>query len=264
VTLPSDDPDGPLGLAGSLFDHLAALRTMLIHIFLAVGVGISMAVPLAPHVMEILKIPFVRSGVGDPDKMLKVMEVTGAFSAAMSTVLWTGILISFPLIIWAISNFIFPALKVHEKRYVLAAILLGVFFFIVGVSLGFFWIVPVGLQWLYGINQWFGVKCDFILLKDYVGFVGQMLISLGVAFQVPVIVLILGCIGVLKSKQLKDARRVVIVLLMIAAMLLTPGGDPVSMLCVTLPLALIYEICIFVIWLNERARSRRDLLTTSH
>lgn len=254
MTLPNDESDATFDLRGSLFEHLAALRTMLIQILLALGVGIGCAIPLAPHVMELLKVPFQRSGVGDPNTMLKVMEVTGAFTAAMWTVLWTGVLISFPLVTWAFANFIFPALKVRERRYVVIAIVMGVIFFMIGVTIGYLWIVPVGLQWLYGVNQWFGVKCDFILLKDYVSFVGQMLISLGVAFQVPVIVMMLGCLGILKSSQLRAQRRIVFVLLMIAAMLLTPGGDPVSMICVTIPLALLYEICIAVIWLNERSR----------
>lgn len=253
MTLVRDRVLRPEADFGSLFEHLAALRRMLIQAVLAILAGVAIAIPVAPRVMGWMKEPLARSGIGDPGTMLKVIEVAGAFTAAMWTVLWTGVILSFPVVIWAVAAFIFPALKVNEKRYVLAAVVLGVLFFAAGVAAGYAWILPLGIRWLYGVNQWFGVDCDFIILKDYLNFAGQLLLALGVAAQAPVLLLILGFMGLVRSEGLRGARRLVVILLMVAAMLITPGGDPVSMLFVTVPLILLYELCILLIWLKEKA-----------
>ena len=117
--------------------------------------------------------------------------------------------------------------------------------------MGYFLTLPLALRVMFRINNWLGASCEFVELSDYVGFVMKLLIAFGLAFELPVIIIVLGSLGIISSDQLRSKRRYVIVLLMVAAMLLTPP-DPLTMLMMAAPLALLYELCIWVIRLKER------------
>jgi sec-independent protein translocase protein TatC len=94
-------------------------------------------------------------------------------------------------------------------------------------------------------------------LSNYVAFVLKLLISFGLAFQLPVILVALGSAGIVSATQLREKRRHVIVGLMVAAMLLTPP-DPLTLLLMAIPLILLYEICIWIVLVKERRREPAD------
>jgi len=119
--------------------------------------------------------------------------------------------------------------------------------------MGYFVTMPVALRMMFRINAWMRVSCEFVELSDYVSFVLRLLIAFGLAFELPVVVVVLGSIGVVSSDQLRAKRRHVIVGLLIAAMLLTPP-DPLTQILMAGPLVLLYELCIWVVWFRERAR----------
>jgi sec-independent protein translocase protein TatC len=123
--------------------------------------------------------------------------------------------------------------------------------------MGYFVTLPVALELMLRINRWLGVRCEFVELGDYVSFVLKLLICFGLAFELPVIVLALGTVGVVNSGQLRRYRRHVIVGLLVAAMLLTPP-DPVTQLLMAAPMALLYEACIWLVRLIERRRGEQE------
>jgi sec-independent protein translocase protein TatC len=113
--------------------------------------------------------------------------------------------------------------------------------------------MPVALRMMFRINDWMRVSCEFVELGNYVSFVLRLLIAFGLAFELPVVVVVLGSIGIVSSDQLRARRRHVIVGLLIVAMLLTPP-DPLTQIMMAGPLVLLYELCIWVVWFRERAR----------
>jgi len=216
--------------------------------------GMAVAIPAAPRILEILKAPVARSGL-DPETFLRVLRVAGGFSIALRVVFWSGLLIGSPFIVCAIGAFVSPALTVRERKSALTASAFAVLLFAGGVLMGYLVTLPVALRVMLRINRWLGVTCDFVELSDYVSFSLKLLIAFGLAFEMPVVLLTLGRLGVLSSDHLRSKRRHVIVGLMIVAMLLTPP-DPLTQLLMAAPMALLYEACIWLIWFSERRRQQ--------
>jgi sec-independent protein translocase protein TatC len=117
--------------------------------------------------------------------------------------------------------------------------------------MGYVITLQVAIRVMLRINRWLGTTCEFVELSDYVSFILRLLIAFGLAFELPVIILALGHAGVIRSAQLRNKRRHVIVGLMIVSMLLTPP-DPLTLVLMAVPMALLYEACIWLIWCRER------------
>lgn len=233
--------------------HLEDLRRTLLWCVAAFALGLLAAIAPAPLILDWLKVPVARAGV-DPDTFLKVIRVTGGFAITMRIVFWSGLLVSLPVMLVAIAWFVFPGLTRRERRAVTVAVGAAAFLFAGGVSLGYFLTLPVALRWMLRINAWIGVSCEFVELSDYVAFVLKLLIAFGLACELPIILLTLGSLGIVSSDLLRSKRRHVVVGLMVVAMLLTPP-DPFTLLMMAAPMTLLYELCIWLIWLQERRRA---------
>jgi sec-independent protein translocase protein TatC len=235
-------------------EHLSDLRQTLIRCAVALLLGILIAIPLAPWILEVLRIPVARAG-RDPGEFLRILKVAGGLSLVIRVVFWSGMLISAPGVVWAIAEFVFPGLTAREKMAVRRGAAFAVCLFVAGVLLCYFMTVPVAIRMMLAINTWIGETTEFVDLTDYVGFVLKLLLAFGLAFQLPVVLLALGSVGILTSDQLRDKRRHTIVGILVAAMLLTPP-DPVTQLMMAVPLVLLYEVCIWGIRAMELRRGR--------
>ena len=174
----------------------------------------------------------------------------------MRVVLWTGLMLAFPGILYAAAQFVYPGLRPLERRSVTRALGVASILFIGGVTLGYFMVLPVAIQMMLRFNDWIRVGYDFVILADYVSFMLKLLLAFGLAFELPVVVLALCSMGLVSSRGLREKRRHVIVGLMVVAMLLTPQ-DPLTMLMMGIPLCLLYEGCIWMIWYSEKQASAR-------
>jgi len=243
-----DNPDQ----AKPFLEHLDDLRKTIVRSAALLVAGMLIAIPVAPRVLHLTKVPLIKAGM-DPDVFLKVIRVAGGLSIAMRVIFWSGLLISIPFIILVVGSFVFPGLKRKERQAILHSSGFAVALFAGGVCMGYFVTMPVALRMMFRINAWMRVSCEFVELGDYVSFVLRLLIAFGLAFELPVVIVVLGSIGVVSSDQLRARRRHVIVGLLIAAMLLTPP-DPLTQIMMAGPLVLLYELCIWVVWFRERAR----------
>jgi sec-independent protein translocase protein TatC len=234
-------------------EHLEDLRRAILWSLAFLAVGILIAIPLAPLVLYLVKVPLVRAGV-DPAQFLRVLRVAGGFSTAMQVIFWTGLIISAPFIVFAVGNFVAPGLTVRERRTIGHAAGFAVVLFVAGVALGYFSTLPVAVRMMLGINKWMGISCEFVELGDYVSFVLGILLAFGLAFELPMIVVILGSLGIVSSKQLREKRRHVIVGIFIIAAILTPP-DAMTQIMMAVPLVLLNELCIWLVWFRERKRA---------
>jgi len=230
--------------------HLDDLRKTVIWAAGFLFVGFLIAIPMAPWVLAWLKIPYYNAGL-DALVPLRVNQVGSGLAIALRVIVWSGLLISLPFVVLSIGSFVLPGLTAKEKRVVRNHASFSILLFIAGVWMGFRWTVPVALQVMLNIEAWIGEASAFWETPGYVSFVLRMLIAFGLAFQLPLLVLILGNLGILTSSQLREKRRHVIIGLMVLAMFLTPS-DPVTMLLMGIPLVALFEICIWLIWAKER------------
>ncbi len=235
-------------------EHLDDLRRTLLWSVVSLGVGMAFAFPLAPHVLTLLKVPVARAGK-DPETFLRVLRVAGGLSITLRIGFWGGLLLALPFILMAVAWFVFPGLTVRERRAIRNALGLAVLLFAVGVSFGYFMVLPSVMQLMLRINEWLGLTSDFVELGDYVAFVLRLLIAFGLAYELPVVIIVLGNLGIVTSQSLRAYRRHVVVGLLVAAMLLTPP-DPLSQLMMALPLVVLYEICIWIVWARQRAAKK--------
>lgn len=249
VPLPAEAPDG---MATKPFvDHLDDLRRTILWSLASLVAGMAVVFPLAPYVLAWLKGPVARAGL-DPDTFLRVLRVAGGLSITLRIGLWGGVLLALPFILIAVGWFVFPGLTRRERQTVRRALWMAVLLFATGVAFGYVIVLPAVVQLMIRINTWLGLMTEFVELGDYVSFVLRLLIAFGLAYELPVVVVALGHLGILTSRSLRNYRRHVAVGLLVTAMLLTPP-DPLSQIMMALPLVALYEVCIWIVWARERS-----------
>jgi sec-independent protein translocase protein TatC len=252
MALPDDNEEGIL--TKPFLEHLADLRKALVWsacIVLVAAVGI---VPFVPSIIQWLKLPIARAGL-DPNNCLTTLTVMGGLNIVLKTVLWGAILVSAPFVFWAIAWFVFPGLTRRERRAVIVAAVVSAVLFATGVILGYC-MMPYAITVFVGINAWAGTPSTVWDMAAYVTFTIRMLLAFGVVFELPIVVMALGYIGIVDSGMLRATRRHVFVGMLILAAIVTPQQDPFSMLALALPLALLHEACIWILWARERRSAR--------
>lgn len=234
------------------FDHLRDLRVTIIQCLAALTIGILVALPATPRLLDMVEAPLQKAGK-DPDSFLVMFRVVEPFSITMKFAFWCGLILSLPLVLYFIARFVFPGLLKKERKAVLWSLGAGAVLFAAGIGMGYVITLPVALKVMFRIGEWLGKTPPFIELSNYVSFSLRLLVAFGCAFELPVVVLALGRLDLVSSSWLRGKRRHVIVGLMVLAMLLTPS-DPYTMLLMALPLVALYEICIWIIWGWERKK----------
>lgn len=165
-----------------------------------------------------------------------------------------GLVIASPWVFYQAWAFVAAGLYRHERRYVKKYLPYSLGLFLTGVFLCFFFVLPLTLQFLLKFNVWLGVA-PTLRLSDWMGFASILPLIFGVSFQTPLIMLLLERIGILSVDDFRAKRKIAILVITIAAAVLTPGTDPISMLLLAIPMVLLYEIGIVLIGNSGRKGS---------
>jgi sec-independent protein translocase protein TatC len=180
-----------------------------------------------------------------------------AFVIATKIAFYGGLAIASPFIFYFVANFVFPALKIREKRYIYRGLGFGFGLFVTGVSFCYFVMMPMALAVSVKYAEWFGIKANQWRAEEYIGFVCKFMLGMGLGFEMPVVILTLVKIGVLNYRILKSARRYVIVIaFVLGAVLTTP--EVITQILMAFPLLLLYEISVWVAWYWERQDKKRE------
>lgn len=238
--------------AKPFLDHLEDLRRMLFRVLGSLVIGMLIAIPFTPTILDLLKYP-LEGLVDDPDQFLRSMQVAGAFSSIMRMSFWSGLLFSIPFIVFFVGQFVFPGLTQLERKAALTASISSFVLFVIGVALGYFITLRVAIGVMMKLHGWIGIQAEWTV-TSYVAFTTHLLIGFGLAFQLPVLVMALGKLGLVDSRQLRDHRRHVFIGLLVMAMFLTPP-DVITQLIMAAPLFILYEGCIWLLWSAERKRA---------
>jgi sec-independent protein translocase protein TatC len=184
------------------------------------------------------------------------LSPAGAFVVATKVAFYAGLVLAAPLILYFIAQFVFPALKLREKKYIYLALILGGGLFATGVCFCYFVLMPVALSASMQYSEWLGFSAFEWRAEDYIGFVCKFMLGMGLGFELPVVVLTLVKIGVLNYRSLASARRYVIVInFVLGAVLTTP--EVITQLLMAIPLQLLYEISVWIAWYWERRDKKR-------
>lgn len=235
--------DTPMGV----MDHLDALREALVFSLVAWLVATIVALVFSPQILAWLKSPAQAS-----EDLLQGLELTSGFSVMLTIGLWGGGALAAPLVAYAILKFIFPALAKREKIAIFCVLVFGSALFLAGVAFAYGKTLPLVVQAFQAINSWVGLKVEAIRIEGYISIIMKTVIAFGLVFQLPLVLIVLGWMGIVTSESLRRRRRAAIVTMFVLAMLLTPP-DPMSQILMAVPLCVLYELSIWAVWLKERA-----------
>lgn len=185
------------------------------------------------------------------------LKPTEAFMLSMHLSFCAGVVLGLPFLLYFLLEFVLPGLHRHETRVILPALGWSILLFLGGVAFAYFWILPKGLEFLFNWGNDMGVKNDW-RIGDYIGFSSQFLMLTGVAFQLPVVVMILVKLDILGYESMKNSRRYAFFGIAALATIITPTGDPMTMGLMALPMVLLYELCIWLAFLHERKKQREE------
>ncbi len=235
-----DDSERPF------LEHLEAFRKMLIQCVVTLLISMTACIPLSKPIIRWLQKPLelAAEATGFEFTLITLSPIE-AFVQIVKVIFVSGLIVSAPFLIFFISLFVLPGLREKEKKNITNGAIAGGILFAVGVAMGYFMTLPVAINLMLKFNDFLGTTATWGIDK-YIGFVLQLLLGFGLAFELPVILIILGKIGIVTSKSLRVYRRHVIVGIFILSMFLTPP-DPLTQLQMAIPLVILYECCIWIL-----------------
>jgi sec-independent protein translocase protein TatC len=184
------------------------------------------------------------------------LSPASGFFVAFQVALYGGTVLASPFIFYFVVSFVFPALKMLERKYVYRGLFFGGGLFLAGVSFCYFILMPVALAASQMYSNWLGFGALQWRAEDYISFVCRFMLGMGLGFELPVVILTLVKIGVLSYSTLAKARRYMIVInLVLGAVLTTP--EVITQLVMFIPLQLLYEITVWIAWYWQRQEKKR-------
>jgi sec-independent protein translocase protein TatC len=224
----------------SILAHLEELRWRIFRIFIAIAVGGIAAFVFADQLRTVLEAPFHTAA---PDSSFQAFEAAEEFGVLMRIALFGGVILASPVILYQIWAFINPALTKRERNWAFPVVTALVVLFIGGVLFGY-WTLPRGLAFLLGIFE--DVTND-LRIGSYYSFVLRYLAAFGLAFLYPVFLFAAAAAGVVTAPQLARGRRWAVLIIVIAAALITPSGDAFTLIVLSVPLYVMYEATYWLI-----------------
>jgi sec-independent protein translocase protein TatC len=235
-----------------LTEHLRELRSGLIRAILAIAAGAVASFAMSGWIFKALLHPYQCVLARYPEiasrvHSLQTLSPVEIFMVNMKLAFVTGVVLASPFLLREVWLFCVPALKPRERSAILTVFSLGLFFFLAGLTFGYFVIVPLALRYL----MWYNLIYQFMpqwTLEAYFGFVVNFLLIFGFVFELPLVLAALVRVGVATPAFLSQKRRHAIFLIFVLAFFIAPSADPITMTLVAVPLVLLYEVGI---WLSR-------------
>jgi sec-independent protein translocase protein TatC len=244
-----------------LLEHLIELRKRLIYSLLALVVGFLICFGFAKYIYAFLTLPLAHALAGQPNHHLIYTALYETFFTYVKVGMFAGLCLTFPIIASQIWMFVAPGLYRHERHAFLPFMLASPILFIIGAAFVFYVMLPFAIRFFLSYETpsapgSLGIELQ-AKVSEYLDFVMTLIIAFGLTFQMPVLLSLLGRVGIVSAKMLSDARRYAIVGIFALAAVITPP-DLFSMISLAVPLVALYEISIFCVRLIERRRASEE------
>jgi sec-independent protein translocase protein TatC len=254
----------PKSQAGEMpfLDHLEELRWRIIYSLVAllvcVGAGFWIAVQFdAVGILARPILPLI------PEHKLVYTHPSEGFTVILDAAMTIGFVFAAPVILFQVWSFLAPALHKHEKRVAIAVLYAGVVLFVAGAALAYFVVIPLALPWLFTFAG--PSLVPLITAEDYFSFVFAMVLTFGVSFELPIVILALATLGIVTPQFLTAYRRHAVVLIVIIGAFLTPGDMVWTTIALSVPLYALYELSVLAAHVIYRKKARnRAALEAEH
>jgi sec-independent protein translocase protein TatC len=247
---PPRDPEGRMTLAA----HLRELRSRLVKAILAIAAGGVFGLVFYQQIIDAFIGPF--KDVAESEDLTAEINFGGIadpFVIPLKIALLVGVILASPVWIYQIWAFVTPGLYRNERKWTALVIFTSVPLFLAGIALCF-WLLPRGLAVILGFTP--DDVANIVLFSDYLSFVMRLVLVFGIAFLLPVFVVLLNAVGVLSRETLSSTRRWTVLGIFVFAAIATPTGDPITMLMLAGPMWILFEAAVLVCRLNDRRRAR--------
>ncbi len=233
--------------------HLEELRKRLIVCFIAVGIGFVLSYGFKEKLFQILTRPLI-SVMQTGDKLI-FTGLPEAFFTYLKVALFSGIILSTPVIFYQFWMFVAPGLYEKEKRHMIPIVFLSTFFFVGGSFFGYFIVFPYGFKFFLGFAS--EIIRPLPSMREYLGFATKLLLAFGLVFELPLVITFLAKLGMVSVSFLKKNRKYALLLFFVGAAILTPP-DVVTQVMMALPLIVLYEISIIGARIFGKKKSEDD------
>jgi sec-independent protein translocase protein TatC len=234
----------------TFLEHLEELRKALLKSVLAILLTSAIALLFSPQLFRLLQIPLQK--VLPETSHFITTSPFESYASYFKIAFVFGILAATPLIFYFIWSFIYPGLTREEKKGVVPIALFSSILFVGGSLFGYFIVFPAGFKFVVEILEGTGIVF-YPKMSDYLSFSLRLLLAFGIIFELPLVMLILGKIGLVKAASLKRGRKYAIVLIVLVAGILTPGPDVLSQILMAIPLLVLYEGGILLVRIFGRS-----------
>ena len=239
----------------SFLEHLEELRRAILKSVLAILVGMVLCFTFADYIINFLLSPTFQENL-KTEIEIQAIRPAGMFTARVNISLLLGFALVLPYVLYQLWTFISPGLLDKEKKYVPLVIFFCCVLFLVGAAFAFYVLIPVMVRFFVQLHvpdikpQW-----D---IGFYIGLVNKMVLIMGVVFQMPAVVAFLTWLRILNAGVLKRVWRIALVVIFIAAAVITPTGDPYTQTLVAIPLVVLYFISMGIAALIGRSRRKAE------
>lgn len=238
----------------SLGQHFLELRRRLFFAALSIAICSIAGWFLSEYVLDILRAPVEQISGGHRLASLNYGNITGAFDLKLTITVTVGVIISSPVWLYQVWAFIVPALVRKEKLYAVGFLSAAIPLFLAGCCAGFF-VLPHIVQVMTSFIS--STDSSIIDAKTYYGFVLKLVLAIGVAFVMPVFLVLLNFIGIISAASIIKSWRIAIILITLFTALVTPAADVISMLLLAVPMVVLYLIACLVTWVHDRRVAKR-------
>lgn len=236
-------------------EHLEDLRTMLVRIAVTLIVSTIGTFVFYKELFQAILYPLVLAGfakdIGEAQGILINIDVAGPFMMAVNVALIAGVIISFPLLLIYVLQFILPGLKPNEKKLLFPAIAIGTGLFLGGANFAYWVVLPRALIFFAEFAGTLGAK-QMWALDQYITFTTRFILVFGIAFELPVIVMALVKLDFLNYKIMKSTWRHALVGITLFAAIITPTPDVLTLMLMSGPLYVLYAICVILAYFMEK------------
>jgi sec-independent protein translocase protein TatC len=250
-------PEEEAGGAMSFFDHLVELRKRIVYSLTAIGIGMIAGFIVSKHFISYVMQPEIAAlRANHLDDRLVYTGPAAPIGLIINLSLYLGVVIAMPYVLYQIWLFVAPGLYKHERRAVAGFILSSMALFLCGIAFGYYILLPRVLTFLISFTSDIPIR-PLISINEYFDLILVVLVGLGVVFELPVLIFILSVFGIVTPKFLLKNFRYAMLLITVAAAIVTPSPDATTMLVFMSPMVVLYFIGVLVSYVVVRRKQAR-------